>query len=79
MIPPRRDFLRQLVTLPLIGGAVAIVGRPIGVAEPITRPMLVQYANWLYYERRIFCHELEREEDVLSCLNDPTARLHHMF
>ena len=54
----RREFLRSLATLPLIGGSVALVGKPTGIAEPITTPMLLQYANWLFYERRLLCYDI---------------------
>ena len=58
MSADRRAFLRQLATLPLIGGSVALIGAPSAVAEPTTLPMLLQYANWLFYERRLLCHEI---------------------
>ena len=51
----RRTFLGQLAGLPLIGGSVALIDQPTAVAEPITTPMLLQYANWLFYERRLLC------------------------
>ena len=55
----RRTFLRQLTTLPLIGGSVALIGAPSAVAELASTPMLVSYANWLFYERRLLCREIE--------------------
>ena len=54
----RRDFLRGLATLPLIGGSVALIGAPSAAAAPVTEPMLLQYANWLFFERRLLCLEI---------------------
>ena len=48
----RRGFLRALAALPMIGGGVALIGAPEAVAEPITRDLLVTYADWLLMERR---------------------------
>ncbi len=58
MSADRRTFLRGLTSLPLIGGSVALIGAPSAVAEPATLPMLLQYANWLFYERRLLCREI---------------------
>lgn len=55
---PRRGFLRQLAALPLVGGGVTLIGQPTAVAEPITRGLLAQYWNWLFYERRLLCIEM---------------------
>ena len=54
----RRGFLRSLASLPLIGGGVALIGQPSAVAEPVTLPMLLQYSNWLFMERRLLCLEV---------------------
>jgi len=61
----RRSFLRQLAGLPLIGGSVAIVGRPSAVAEPVTAPMLEAYKTWLHYETRFLCWEMANDEFFL--------------
>ncbi len=39
----RRGFLRGLVTLPLIGGGVTLIGNPTAAAEPVTKELLVNY------------------------------------
>ena len=31
----RRDFLRSLAALPLIGGSVALIGQPVAAATPV--------------------------------------------
>ena len=54
----RRGFLRGLVTLPLIGGGVTLIGSPTGAAEPITDRLLDAYDTWLQTERR--CLVVER-------------------
>ena len=46
----RRGFLRGLVSLPLIGGGVTLIGSPSAVAAPITDTLLGEYADWLVYE-----------------------------
>ena len=48
----RRSFLRGLTALPLIGGAVSIVGNPTKAAVPITERLLDQYIAWLAHEHR---------------------------
>lgn len=54
----RRDFLRGLVSLPLIGGSVSLIGAPSAAAEEATLPLMLQYANWLFMERRMVCIEV---------------------
>ena len=54
----RRGFLRGLVTLPLIGGGVTLIGNPTAAAEPITPKLLACYSNWLHMERRLVCMEM---------------------
>ncbi len=54
----RRGFLRGLATLPLIGGSVALIGSPTKVAIPVTRPMLVEYADRLLFEHHMTKHEI---------------------
>ena len=46
----RRGFLRGLVSLPLIGGGVTLIGSPSAVAEPACERLMAQYVNWLAYE-----------------------------
>lgn len=48
----RRGFLSGLVSLPLIGGGVTLIGRPSAVAEPVSSQLLDTYGTWLFYERR---------------------------
>lgn len=47
----RRGFLSGLVSLPLIGGGLTLIGNPSAVAEPASELLLREYANWLAYER----------------------------
>ncbi len=60
----RRGFLRGLVTLPLIGGGVTLIGNPAASAEPITMELLTNYNQWLFYERRLLLIEMfpDREQ-----------------
>lgn len=48
----RRGFLSGLVSLPMIGGGVTLIGSPVGVAETPSRPCLENYSAWLHYEQR---------------------------
>ena len=54
----RRSFLRGLASLPLIGGSIALIGAPTKAAVPVTRPMLVEYADWLLFEHHMVKHEI---------------------
>lgn len=54
----RRSFLRGLATLPLIGGAVTLIGQPTAAAMPATPQLLESYRNWLHMERRMLAWEL---------------------
>ena len=56
--PPRRGFLGGLVSLPLVGGAVTLIGQPTASAEPVTPDMLATYSDWLFYERRVLMSEM---------------------
>ena len=47
----RRAFLRQLASLPLIGGAVTLIGNPTAAAVPATPELLDAYEEWLDLER----------------------------
>lgn len=55
----RRGFLRGLVSLPLIGGGVTLIGAPSAVAEPVTPRLLREYHDWLMYERNEVIREIE--------------------
>lgn len=46
----RRGFLRGLAGLPLIGGAVTLIGNPVAAAEPITDDLRARYLGWLARE-----------------------------
>ena len=46
----RRSFLRGLVTLPLIGGSVALIGDPTAAAVPMTDALHARYLAWLAHE-----------------------------
>ena len=48
--PPRRGFLRGLLSLPLIGGGITLIGTPSAVAEPVTLPLFERYVDWLSVE-----------------------------
>ena len=61
--PPRRGFLRGLLTLPLIGGGVTLIGAPSAVAEPVTRHLLERYSEWLRIERNSVHDELFPDSD----------------
>lgn len=43
----RRGFLCGLASLPLIGGGVALIGKPTAAAVPVTRTLLDSYETWL--------------------------------
>lgn len=58
MIAPRRDFLRNLAALPLIGGGVTLIGQPTAAAEPITPNLLEAYKTWLDHESRFLAWEM---------------------
>lgn len=54
----RRGFLRALTALPMIGGGVALIGSPTGVAAPASRDLLARYSEWLRIERDILHREM---------------------
>lgn len=66
---PRRGFLRGLLTLPLIGGGVTLIGNPTAAAEPITDALLDSYDAWLEYERRHL--QWQRQRPLVHRLNAP--------
>lgn len=55
----RRGFLRSLVSLPLIGGGVTLIGAPTAVAMPCTVAALETYRDWLATEYGEALIELE--------------------
>lgn len=61
----RRAFLSHLASLPLVGGALLLSGRPTGVAVPVTRDLLLSYDFFLLMERRFLAHELFPEDVAL--------------
>ncbi|MGU3537754.1 hypothetical protein [Methylobacterium sp. A54F] len=79
----RRRFLRGLTTLPLIGGSVALIGTPSAVAEPVTKDLLIAYADWLLLERRILLRELipdaaSRARATDTCLSGSRTDAFHI-
>ncbi len=75
--PSRRGFLRGLVTLPLIGGGVTLIGRPTGVAEPVSLHLLSQYASWIEGERQRVAHAIGIDSAAFH-LDGPTADWHRL-
>ena len=52
MANDRRSFLRGLASLPLIGGSVAILGRPSAAAVPGSDDLMTRYVAFLAAEHR---------------------------
>jgi len=48
----RRGFLSGLVSLPLIGGGVMLIGKPVGAAGEPSRLCMESYLAWLHFEKR---------------------------
>lgn len=59
----RRSFLRSLVTLPLIGGSITLIGRPTAAAVPITDALFDRYASWVIHEHAEVIVERERRRN----------------
>ncbi len=79
----RRGFLRGLATLPLIGGSVAILGKPTQAAVPVTIDLMQSYQAWLHYEHRMLSYEmagydvrLSRGIEGCTHMNNPGADYH---
>ena len=53
----RRGLLRGLASLPLIGGSVAVIGKPTAAAVPITDALHERYLGWLAHEHRAAVRE----------------------
>lgn len=54
----RRGFLRELVSLPLIGGGLTLIGNPTAAAVPVSQELLHSYKSWLHFEHRMLSFEL---------------------
>ena len=67
----RRGFLRDLATLPLIGGGVTLIGTPTAVAAPVTHELLESYDAWLEYERRYLQWERNRDTEMVYRMHRP--------
>lgn len=79
----RRGFLRGLAHLPLVGGAVTILGSPTAAAEPVTTEMLWSYKTFLDMEHRHLAWEMRgsygygfRELMRVTVLDNPAGRFH---
>lgn len=75
----RRGFLRGLVTLPLIGGGVTLIGAPSAVAEPVTDRLMREYHDWLMFERNEVTREIEAGSPSrfgLDCIRGSAWRWH---
>ena len=46
----RRGFLRGLVSLPLIGSGVTLIGQPTAAAVPMNKALMTRYVAWLARE-----------------------------
>ena len=64
MSASRRAFLQSLATLPLIGGSVALIGRPTAVAAGPSYELLDSYKTWLENERRFLSWEMAHDPAV---------------
>ena len=52
----------------MIGGSVALIGKPTAAAVPVTPNLLGLYNEWLFYERRMLCIEQYGERQKPSVL-----------
>ena len=67
----RRTFLRGLVSLPLIGGGVTLLGNPTAAAVPVTDAMLRRYVGWLAHEHVAAVHEYRYREAFAGWIPGP--------
>ena len=65
----RRSFLRNLVTLPLIGGGVTLIGQPTAAAMPVTLGLAEAYLGWLRLEHCKLMHEIIDRPDPGSTVS----------
>ena len=80
----RRGFLRGLVSLPLIGGGVTLIGAPSAVAGTPPRQCVDSYMAWLHTEFRAVhdtCYRGERtivdgRPRFLIPMDNPGAQFH---
>ena len=63
----RRNFLRGLVTLPLIGGGVKLIGQPTAAAVPVSDGLLRNYEAWLAWERYQLQTEMWGKDAATKC------------
>ena len=63
----RRAFLSSLVSLPLIGGGVTLIGQPTATAVPLSDALLANYEGWLAWER--FRLHRELYSDAVAAAN----------
>jgi hypothetical protein len=57
----RRGFLRSLVSLPMFGGGVALIGAPHAVAEPTTTGLMDAYRRFLTMELNLLQRRIAME------------------
>ena len=72
----RRGFLRGLAALPLVGGAVTLIGQPTAAAVLATPELLEAYRNWLHMERRMLAWEMAEGDAVPLALEGPHGAVH---
>ena len=77
----RRSFLRDLASLPMIGGGVTLIGNPTAAAVPVTDALLEHYGLFLAIEARealIECRERrcvrEGHPDAAAVMREWTER-----
>lgn len=54
----RRSFLSGLATLPLIGGSVALIGKPTAAAVHVDAGLTMRYLAWLANEHAAILSEV---------------------
>jgi hypothetical protein len=71
----RRGFLRQLCTLPMLGGGVALLGAPTAVAEPVTPDLVDAYRRWLELEHYLLMEEMPKPSFIARAASRSIERL----
>ena len=66
---PRRAFLRGLVSLPMIGGGIALIGTPTAVATRVTDELIDVYDEWLFFERKLLHIEVHGREKARETIH----------